>query len=194
MAATSSTGAFSFGDLVPLIVAIIGTVSAIAIAIWNTRGESAALRRLKAMNEALEGLKDSGEVREAFKAARDVLAVRMANRVTGPSWWRKFGSWLLGVAIGVAVALASWGLTLILPGFDEASAAVTYGVAIASTLIGAVASVVAATSTRRYRRLASWERLQRNQARMLATALERVYAENVKLREDRPTGDGDETT
>lgn len=140
----SDENASPFAEWVPLIVAVVGAVSAIAVAFWNTRGESAALKRLKGMNEALAGLPSGEPVALGFAAARDLLAERIATRITGPSWWRKFWLWALGFAVGVAIVAGVWGLTVLFPGllanggdFIAVFAALLGGVAAATVGTGA---------------------------------------------------------
>lgn len=138
-----------FVQWVPLIVAIIGAVAAISVSLWNTRGESSALRRLKMMNDILAGLPDGEQGTNAFAAARDELAARITSRLTGPSLWRKVGSWALGVLIGVAIVGVSWwASTLIAPSQSGPPSDLFVGL---STALGAVAATAVAASASRWR-------------------------------------------
>jgi hypothetical protein len=87
---------------VPLFVAIIAGVAAVSVAFWNSRGESAELRQLKAMNEVLTGMLDSQE-KETFTAARDELARRVAEWVSATPRRRR-------QAVGITVAVGGLAL------------------------------------------------------------------------------------
>lgn len=104
LAAAQDQGSAGF-DWSGLSVPVIAGSAAIVVAILNTRGETAALRRLKAMNDVIEKLPKDSEVLSNFSAARDVLAQRVAIRVTGPKPWKKIPAWGFGVIAGV-LALA----------------------------------------------------------------------------------------
>ncbi|MBW9120775.1 hypothetical protein JNB63_11770 [Microbacterium trichothecenolyticum] len=131
-------------DWLPLAVAIVGAFSAVGVAIWNGRGETAALRKLKAMNEALAGLPDDGAVALGFSAARDVLAERIATRITGPSLWKRFWRWLVGVVAGVAVVGAIWGASLLAP---ELSRFTENLISVIAAVAGSAIALAVATSS-----------------------------------------------
>lgn len=96
---------------VPLFVAIVGAIAAIGVAFWNSRGESAELRQLKAMNEVLAGMSPSAE-RETLEAARNALVRRVARWVqTAPLRRRQAVVLSIGVvsfAVGIVVLVVAW--------------------------------------------------------------------------------------
>lgn len=106
---------------VPLLVAIVGAVAAIGVSFWNSRGESAELRQLKAMNEAMAGMPTTAPQTRALAAARDDLAVRVAARVTTAPSRRRLGWVITGSVAALAIIIAAGALILPLVG-DTSSA------------------------------------------------------------------------
>jgi len=103
--ATAAQGQPSDGfDWGVLAVPVVAGLGAIAVAIYNTRGETASLRRLKAMNDVIEKLPKDSEVLATFSAARDVLAQRVSVKLSGPRLWKKIPAWGFGVAGGAVMA------------------------------------------------------------------------------------------
>lgn len=97
----AETGFDWSGFAVPVVA---GSV-AIVVAIYNTRGETAALRRLKAMNDVIEKLPAGSEVLASFTAARDALAQRVALRMADTrTVVGRFPLWALGLALSVCSA------------------------------------------------------------------------------------------
>ena len=135
----------SFAFWAPIIIAVISGAAAISVSAWNTRGESSALRRLKAMNEVIAGLPQGEPVQIGFSAARDVLAERVASRITGPSIWSKIRAWALGVLLGVSIVALVWGVSQLAPQLSVWSEDITLAIAAAIGTI--VAAFVAASST-----------------------------------------------
>lgn len=95
----------------PLFVAIVAGIAAISVAFWNSRGESAELRQLKAMNEVLAGMSASRE-KDTFTAARDELARRVAEWVTAAPRRRRqaVNFTVIGGGLGLATlgVFAAW--------------------------------------------------------------------------------------
>lgn len=137
-------------DFAPLAVAFIAGASAIAVAFLNSRGETTALRRLKAMNEVLDGLPGNEPVTAGFKKARDLLAERVATRVTGPSFWKRVGLYALGVVLGVAMTLGISFLTLLIPNAASEARSLAVGLSLAAG--AGVASLTALSYHGRLRR------------------------------------------
>lgn len=82
-AAVQNDAAMGF-DWGGLAVPVIAGAVAIVVAIYNTRGETTALRRLKAMNDVIDKLPKESAVLALFTAARDDLAQRVAVRMGAP--------------------------------------------------------------------------------------------------------------
>ncbi|MEW1706972.1 hypothetical protein AB0230_06995 [Microbacterium sp. NPDC089190] len=101
-------GGFSLVPWIPLLVAFVVAATTLGTAWWNTRGESAALRQLKAMNEALTGLPQAGEVRKRFEEARDRLAQRIADSDSKPPAWRRYGIPVLIVVAVIGPLVYAW--------------------------------------------------------------------------------------
>lgn len=66
----------------PLLVALVGAVSACVVAIWNTRGESAAIKRIKAINELISELPPEAKSTHDLLSVRDRLVTRIAARLS----------------------------------------------------------------------------------------------------------------
>lgn len=90
-------GTSSGFDWSGLLIGVIAGSVAIVVAIVNTRGETAALRKLKSMNDVLEKMPGDSDVALSFRAARDLLAERVAIRMTGPKPWKTIPAWGFGV-------------------------------------------------------------------------------------------------
>ncbi|MCK2024580.1 hypothetical protein KZC52_16755 [Microbacterium sp. kSW2-24] len=98
---------------VPLFVAVVGAVAAVSVAFWNSRGESAELRQLKAMNEVIAGLSDFPSGMSQFTEARNDLLMRVARRVKSAPKRRNAA---VGIAAGVVVvAFAAWAFATYVP-------------------------------------------------------------------------------
>lgn len=134
------------GEWVPLFVAAIGAVAAIGVALWNSRGESAELRQLKAMNEVLAGLPDESTERKAFVVARDEVLLRVANRMTTAPARRRFA--LLVSASVVGLGVAATGVALIAPQLIREWPVVGAIVALIVAVIGVVAGYITARRSR----------------------------------------------
>ncbi len=112
-ASDESSGSFDWSVYV---VPLIAGLFLIAVAIYNTRGETAALRRLKAMNEVIEKLPEDSDVRPAFAAARDLLAQRVAVRMSKErTVWKKAPTWVVAVFVVVVVSAILGGALIIFP-------------------------------------------------------------------------------
>ena len=163
----ADTGVASGSEWVPLAVAIIAAVSAIGAAYWNTRGETSALRRLKAMNDVLKDLPPGAESTRTFTVARDRLAQRVANRISGPSFWRRVRWWVLGVIVGAGVVVGLvWLSTHV--GTENAPAIPLF--AFLTTVLGAsvstlIASISDYTARARKRQSSKYSRTHLNSAR-----------------------------
>lgn len=134
MAAAQDQASGGF-DWTGLSVPVIAGSAAIAVAIYNTRGETAALRRLKAMNDVIEKLPEESEVLLNFSAARDVLAQRVAIRLTGPKPWKKIPTWGFGVIGGVLAAATLLVVSLIVPP-DTSGLPLVWNFLVMSTVAG----------------------------------------------------------
>ncbi|MBD8219669.1 hypothetical protein IFU40_13605 [Microbacterium sp. CFBP 13617] len=144
LAANAETQAegFSLVPWIPLLVAFVVGASTLGTAWWNSRGETAALRQLKAMNEALTGLPTSGDVRSKLEAARDRLALRIADSdVRRSTFWRRIGVPGLAIAIGMALtAVGLWGT------FNSSYGSVEVDDAVRTLLLGAAVGIAAASA------------------------------------------------
>lgn len=100
-------------DWIPLITSVIAAASVISVAVWNSRGDSGELRRLKAMNEALKDMPSGPKATAQLSEARDALAIKIATRYTAPtrSWW----SWGVAWPVIVGVLLIAMATILIPP-------------------------------------------------------------------------------
>jgi len=100
-------------EWIPLWVALVAAIGAFSVAYWNSRGESAQLRQLRSMNEVLTGLPNGEHSTEAFKVARDALALQVAQRVVGPSRAGQVWSWIaMVVSVGMGAVWSIWWRTL----------------------------------------------------------------------------------
>ena len=106
---------------VPLFVAVVGAVAAVGVAFWNSRGESAELRQLKAMNEVLSGLDAETEGAKTFVSARDELLVRVAARVSSAPTRRSYTLIIAGGVVAIAGIVVTLWLTV--PAMTDAQAA-----------------------------------------------------------------------
>ena len=104
---------------IPLLAAAIAALSALGVAIWSGRGETATLRTLKLMNEVLEGIDTETEEKLAFRQARDVLLIRVATRIESASrrarvvWIVLVGILTAGIVIGALLLVTVlWGFNL----------------------------------------------------------------------------------
>lgn len=127
------------GEWVPLIVGVVAAVTTVAVAAWNGRGESAALRRLKALTEVLEQPLGS-RAKANLEIARDILAVRVAKREVASSLSGR-------LALFGGVALASAAATVIVFTVPNLGAGetwrdeqITIGLAILVALLGLAAA------------------------------------------------------
>jgi hypothetical protein len=122
-------------------VAGVGAVAAVGVAFWNSRGESAELRQLKAMNEALTGMAESDESL-VFLRARNGLAVRVAARVDAAPRRRRV-AWITIAVIG-AIAIVTAAVVLFAPflpawvSSQAASATVSIVTAVVTLLVALV--------------------------------------------------------
>jgi hypothetical protein len=128
-----------------LYAAGIAAVATIGVAIWNSRGESAELRQLKAMNEVLAQVGESAPAAEVFADARNGLLVRAAAHIaTAPR--RRRVIWISLVVIvavaGLVIALWLWGAALAPIVVDAATGA---AVAALITAVGVAAAQLTAT-------------------------------------------------
>ncbi|KTR95175.1 hypothetical protein NS220_06805 [Microbacterium testaceum] len=64
---------------IPLIVGLFVLAASLWTSWWGTRGESASLRRLKLMNEAIAGLPTGSDAHKQLEEARDRLAARISS-------------------------------------------------------------------------------------------------------------------
>ncbi|KAA0960875.1 hypothetical protein FQ142_08315 [Microbacterium sp. ANT_H45B] len=122
---------------VPLFVAVVAGVAAISVAFWNSRGESAELRQLRAMNEVISGLDADATEAVAFMAARDALLKRVAESVrTAP---RRRGV-ALSLAGGVVIIAALvWGAATVVPALSTSQVEALLNVLAIVVAAGAVA-------------------------------------------------------
>ncbi|MCP1427531.1 flagellar basal body-associated protein FliL [Microbacterium foliorum] len=98
---------------IPLFVAVVAAATAIGVAFWNSRGESAELRQLKALNEALSAMSGPTKNTEAIERARDELALRVAAWISSGPARRRRGWTITGIAVGFV--FASLGVVAITP-------------------------------------------------------------------------------
>jgi len=136
--AASTQGQTSNGfDWGVLAVPVVAGMGAIAVAIYNTRGETASLRRLKAMNDVIEKLPKDSAVTTRFSEARDDLAQRVAARTsTNPRSTSRW-LWALPLAGAVIFGAAVWtAYQYFPPGF---SAFELFGIVALSAVTGAFA-------------------------------------------------------
>lgn len=160
----------SFATWATIVVAIIIASATISATVWNTRGESGALRRLKAMNEALEGLPSGEPVAIGFAAARDVLAQKIAYRITGPSVWKRIAAWAAGAALGIAAFFgALWLVSVVVPSGAVWSREVALGMGAAlGTTVATIVATRSAFTARRAKSLSdAQDQLSRNIGEML---------------------------
>jgi len=143
---------------IPLLVALVVAAGSLGAAWWNTRGESAALRQLKAMNEAIEGIPANRKVANDLSAARDRLAGRIAESdIRRSTFWRRFGIPSLAALTGLALtAFGVWGSLQMQPSAEAvATAQVTALVSVATAAVIVVVSVVSNAIAQSRRRAAA---------------------------------------
>ena len=139
--------------MVTLFVAGIAAVASVSVAWMNVRGESAELKQLKAINEALAGMPTAAAETEALRASRDKLAARVAAWVDEAPARRRLG-WAIAVAV---IAVASTVVALALSGLNFTDPANTWNtvLAIVTTVAAAAVSFIASGSMRRIRHQAT---------------------------------------
>ena len=98
----------------PLLVAVVGAISAIGVAFWNSRGESAELRQLKSLNEAIVSMPTQNQNTQALSAARDSVAARVAKRIIEAPARRRLAWVVVAVISAIAVIV---GLIVLLSPF-----------------------------------------------------------------------------
>lgn len=180
LSAGADAGSAGVGfDWVPLAVPFIAGVSAIATPLWSTRGETSALRKLKAMNDVLEKMPEGQPATLGFAAARDLLAERVATRVSGPSLWSRLWRWVLGVVIGVLIVLLFYGLTLYVGISGETASTL---VSLFATFVGLAVSVLIGAGTVRNATLRARE-----------AAMERAIRDNFERAQQASRPDSVET-
>ena len=94
---------------IPLLVALVAGLSTVGVQLWINRGEPAAIKRIKLLNEAIAGMPEGDAGKLKLTEARTHLAVLVGTRLIGlrgvPRLLRKAGWW--SFLIG-AVLIASW--------------------------------------------------------------------------------------
>lgn len=134
--AAASTGV----DWGAIAVPVVSGAALIAVAIVNTRGETSALRRLKGMNEVLEKLPPGDQVTADFTVARNLMASRVAERVSRPSVWIRVIVYFGAVTIGLAlVAAILWLSTVLEPSSSTPS---DNGIALVAAVTGGLTAVL----------------------------------------------------
>lgn len=102
-------------------VAVVAAVAALGVALWNSRGESGELRQLKALNEALDGMPTSAELK-SLEEARDILASRVSTWIRRAPARRRLGWSIAASVLGILLALLIFALAgpwLASIGWDE---------------------------------------------------------------------------
>lgn len=112
-------------EWIPIAVAVIAAASTIAVQVWVNRGEPAAIKQIKLLNEAIGGmpLEDPGTA--ALIEARSLLAVRLSTSLVGVSGFARIlrrSGWIAVVAgsIGFVVWFL---LALLSPAFAKTDSA-----------------------------------------------------------------------
>ncbi|MCT1395663.1 hypothetical protein M4D51_07975 [Microbacterium sp. p3-SID338] len=120
--------------MVTLLVAGIAGVASVSVAWLNVRGESAELKQLKAINEALAGMPTAAPETERLRDSRDVLAVRVAGWIDNAPTRRRLVLYIVGAVVSLAVTVVG----LALSGLDF-----TASDGPANTIVSLVTTVVA---------------------------------------------------
>lgn len=72
-------------EWIPIAVAVIAAASTIAVQVWVNRGEPAAIKQIKLLNEAISGMPEEDPGAVALIEARSLLAVRLSRSLIGVS-------------------------------------------------------------------------------------------------------------
>lgn len=97
--------------MVTLIVAGIAAFTTIGVAWVNGRGESAELKQLRALNEALAAMPTSAFETERLRKSRDALALRVAAWVDQAPSRRRLGLAIAGAVVSLAVTIVALALS-----------------------------------------------------------------------------------
>lgn len=99
-------------EWIPLFASTVTVLGALAVALWNSRGESRDVRQLKAMNDVIAGLPADAEATAAFKDARDGMLVRVAAGVASLPRRRRITWSVVGLVLAAAtLVFVGWLIT-----------------------------------------------------------------------------------
>jgi hypothetical protein len=99
----------------PVVVAFIAGVSTLGVQVWIRRGEPAAIKRIKLLSEAIDGIPPGDEGQSKLIEARTVLALRLGTSligIQGPAKYVRRAAWwcfgIGGILFSAWVAYAIW--------------------------------------------------------------------------------------